>query len=68
MKTRVMQDEPDKPVVHERPADRPASGRNNLVSRIARWARSAAKAAIFGWFPPVIVAFAIGMASGTGLL
>ena len=24
MKTRVMQDEPDKPVVHERPADRPA--------------------------------------------
>ncbi len=43
MKTRVMQDEPDKPVVHERPADRPAIGRNNLASRIARWPRSAAR-------------------------
>jgi hypothetical protein len=41
MKTRVMQDEPE-PVVHERPADRPARGQNNLASRIARWARSAA--------------------------
>ncbi len=43
MKTRVMQDEPDKPVVHERPADRPARGRNNLASRMARWARSTAR-------------------------
>ena len=42
MKTRVMQDEPDKQVVQERPADRPARGRNNLASRMARWARSAA--------------------------
>jgi hypothetical protein len=43
MKTRVMQDEPEKPVVPERPADRPAMGRTNLVSRMARWARSAAR-------------------------
>ena len=43
MKTRVMQDEPDKPVMHERPADRPASGRTNLASRMASWARSAAR-------------------------
>jgi hypothetical protein len=43
MKTRVMQDEPDKPVLHERPADRPATGRNNLASKMARWARSAAR-------------------------
>ena len=41
MKTRVMQDEPDKPVVHEPPADPPAVGRNNLAAKMARWARSA---------------------------
>ena len=68
MKTRVMQDEPDKPVVHERPADRPAMGRNNLASRMVRWARSAARRRSSARFAFVIVAFAIGTASGTGLL
>jgi hypothetical protein len=43
MKTRVMQDALDKPVVHERPVDRPPRGRNNLASRMVRWARSAAR-------------------------
>ena len=43
MKTRVMQDEPDKAVVPERAADRPAMARNNLASRMVRWARSAAR-------------------------
>jgi hypothetical protein len=43
MKTRVMQDEPDKPVVHERPVDRPAMGRNKLASRMVGWARGAAR-------------------------
>jgi hypothetical protein len=43
MKTHVMQDQPDKPVAHERPVDRPATRPNNLASRMARWARSAAR-------------------------
>jgi hypothetical protein len=43
MKTRVMQDEPDKPVMDERPADPPAMRRTNLASRMARWARSAVR-------------------------
>jgi hypothetical protein len=43
MRTRVMQDEPDQPVVHEPPADPPPIGRNHLASRIARWARSAVR-------------------------
>ena len=43
MKTRVMQDEPDQPVVHEPPTDPPPMGRTNLASRIARWALSAVR-------------------------
>jgi hypothetical protein len=41
MKTRVMQDEPDK-LAHERPVD-PPSKRRNLVGRIARWTRRGAR-------------------------
>ena len=49
MKTRVIQDEPDEPVAHERPADRRrrASGTTS-PSRMARWARRIGKTAIFG--------------------
>lgn len=43
MKTRVIQNEPDKPVAHERPAERPAKQRNKLAGRLARWARSTAR-------------------------
>jgi hypothetical protein len=39
MRTRVMQDEPDDPVVHEPPANPPAMGRTKLSSRLARWVR-----------------------------
>jgi hypothetical protein len=43
MKTRVMQNEPDEPIAHERPADRPGKTRNNLASTMARWARRRAR-------------------------
>jgi hypothetical protein len=43
MRTRVMQDEPDEPVVHEPPANPPSMGRTNLASRIARRVRSAVR-------------------------
>jgi len=43
MKTRLMQNEPDKPIAHERPADRPAEKRNNLAYTMARWVRRTAR-------------------------
>ena len=50
MKTRVIQDEPDEPTIHE-PSRR--SGRTpaapNLAARMARWSAHHRKKAIFGW-------------------
>ena len=66
MKTRVIQDEPHNPANGDRtpPAGEPAR-RMNLAARMGRWSAQHRKTAIFGWLAFVVVAFALGIATGT---
>jgi uncharacterized membrane protein YdfJ with MMPL/SSD domain len=67
MKTRVIQDERDEPTAEERrvgPPDRPREP-TNLAGRMGRWSAQHRKTAIFGWLAFVVVAFALGIVSGT---
>jgi uncharacterized membrane protein YdfJ with MMPL/SSD domain len=67
MKTRVIQNEPDKPSSHENPADAAPEPRRptNLAGRMGGWSARHRKIAIFGWLAFVVVAFALGIVSGT---
>jgi uncharacterized membrane protein YdfJ with MMPL/SSD domain len=67
MKTRVIQNDPDEPTKHEHPAAEVVEPRprTNLAGRIGGWSAQHRKTAIFGWFAFVIVAFAIGIVTGT---
>jgi uncharacterized membrane protein YdfJ with MMPL/SSD domain len=65
MKTRIIQDDPGEP---ERRKDvqtpEPVRSRN-LAGRMGAWSAQHQKTAIFGWFAFVIVAFALGIVTGT---
>src|SRR5215210_1997391 len=66
MKTRVIQDEhkSSKPESDGPKMLEPTKSRN-LAARMGRWSAQHRKAAIFGWFGFVFVAFALGILSGT---
>jgi RND superfamily putative drug exporter len=67
MKTRVIQDEPDGPTTPKTPVD-PASEQrrpSNIAGRMGRWSARHRKKAIFGWLAFVVLAFALGILSGT---
>jgi uncharacterized membrane protein YdfJ with MMPL/SSD domain len=67
MKTRVIQDERDEPTAEESsvaPPDRPREP-TNLAGRMGRWSAQHRKTAIFGWLAFVVLAFALGIVSGT---
>jgi len=67
MKTRVIQNDPDEPTQHEHPATEAAEPRQgtNLAGRIGGWSAQHRKTAIIGWFAFVVVAFGLGIVSGT---
>src|SRR5918996_1953061 len=67
MKTRVIQNDPDEPTKRDDHADVAAEPRRttNLAGRMGRWSAQHRKIAIFGWLAFVIVAFALGIVSGT---
>jgi uncharacterized membrane protein YdfJ with MMPL/SSD domain len=67
MKTRIIQNDPDEPSVKDEsmaPAAEPRRPRN-LAARMGGWSARHRKIAIIGWFAFVLVAFALGKASGT---
>ena len=65
MKTRVIQDEPHNPANRDRtPADEPRRSMN-IAARMGRWSAQHRKIAIFGWLGFVVVAFALGLQTGT---
>lgn len=67
MKTRIIQNEPETPEA-ERPAGSPPTpprASTNLAGRMGRWSARHRKTAIFGWLGFVVVAFALGIVSGT---
>jgi uncharacterized membrane protein YdfJ with MMPL/SSD domain len=59
MKTRVIQDEPDRPTIHDHPAGSAETTRPSLAARMARWSAHHRKKAIFGWLAFAVVLFAI---------
>jgi uncharacterized membrane protein YdfJ with MMPL/SSD domain len=67
MKTRVIQSDPDVPTKRDDHADPAGEPRRptNLAGRIGRWSAQHRKIAIFGWLAFVVVAFALGIVSGT---
>jgi uncharacterized membrane protein YdfJ with MMPL/SSD domain len=67
MKTRVIQDDPDEPTTPTTPVDPAAPRRRptNLAGRMGRWSAKHRKKAIFGWLAFVVLAFALGIVSGT---
>jgi hypothetical protein len=67
MKTRVIQNDPDEPSKRDHLPGAAAEPRRptNLAGRMGRWSAQHRKIAIFGWFAFVIVAFALGIVSGT---
>ena len=67
MKTRVIQDDPDEPTMPSVPADPAAPHKKptNLAGRMGRWSAKHRKLAIFGWLAFVVLAFAVGIVSGT---
>jgi len=67
MKTRVIQDDPDEPTTPKAPVDPAVEQRRatNLAGRMGRWSAKHRKKAIFGWLAFVVVAFALGIVSGT---
>jgi uncharacterized membrane protein YdfJ with MMPL/SSD domain len=65
MKTRVIQNEPDEPAKQKPAGAISEPGRPmNLAARMGRWSARHRKAAIFGWFAFVFVAFALGILAG----
>src|ERR671911_1235830 len=70
MKTRVIQSDPDEPTQYEHPAAEAAETRprTNLAGRIGGWSAQHRKTAIFGWFAFVVVAFGLGIVSGTTMI
>ena len=67
MKTPIIQNEPDEPSRAQTAAAPPEEGRRptNLAGRMGRWSAHHRKTAIFGWLAFVVVAFALGIVSGT---
>src|SRR5437773_3937097 len=68
MKTRIIQNEPEKPANGAQTVDATASEprhSRNLAARMGRWSASHKKTAIFGWLAFIAVAFLIGNAVGT---
>src|SRR5918996_2628308 len=67
MKTRVIQDDPDEPTTPNSPVGPAGEKRRptNLAGRMGRWSAKHRKKAIFGWLAFVVVAFALGIVSGT---
>ncbi len=70
MKSRVIQDEPDRSNGGTSPADPPGRARQamNLPARAARWSGRHRKVAIFGWLGFVVVAFMLGNMIGANQL
>jgi uncharacterized membrane protein YdfJ with MMPL/SSD domain len=68
MKTRIIQDDPGEPHRDKDqatvPTPEPFRARN-LAGRMGAWSARHQKAAILGWFAFVIIAFALGIVSGT---
>jgi uncharacterized membrane protein YdfJ with MMPL/SSD domain len=65
MKTPIIQNEPE-PSASPPPAVPPETRRStNLAGRMGRWSAQHRKTAIFGWLGFVVVAFALGIVSGT---
>jgi RND superfamily putative drug exporter len=67
MKTPIIQNEPDEasaPQPAATPFD-PQRRSTNLAGRMGRWSAQHRKTAIFGWLAFVVVAFALGIVSGT---
>src|ERR671919_172850 len=67
MKTRFIQDAPDEPTTPTAPGGPAPEPRRatNLAGRMGRWSAKHRKKAIFGWLAFVVVAFALGIVSGT---
>src|SRR2546425_11663937 len=68
MKTRIIQNEPEKPANAAQTVDATVSEPRrprNLAARMGRWTESHKKTAIFGWLAFIAVAFLIGNAVGT---
>ena len=67
MKTPIIQNEPDEPSRAQTATVPPDEGRRptNLAGRMGRWSAQHRKTAIFGWLGFVVVAFALGIVSGT---
>src|SRR5580765_5111293 len=67
MKTRIIQNEPEKPATGAQTVDATVSEprrSNNVAARMGRWSASHKKTAIFGWLAFIAVAFLIGNAVG----
>jgi uncharacterized membrane protein YdfJ with MMPL/SSD domain len=66
MKTPIIQNEPE-PSASQPAVAPPDEGRRptNLAGRMGRWSAQHRKTAIFGWLGFVVVAFALGIVSGT---
>ena len=67
MKTRIIQRDPDEPNAPENRVEPPdeSSHPTNLAGRMGRWSAQHRKTAIFGWLAFVVVAFGLGIVSGT---
>jgi RND superfamily putative drug exporter len=67
MKTPIIQNEPDEPSASQPPVAPHDDKRRstNLAGRMGRWSAQHRKTAIFGWLGFVVVAFALGIVSGT---
>jgi uncharacterized membrane protein YdfJ with MMPL/SSD domain len=67
MKTRIIQDEPGEPKPPQAPVQPPPEPARirNLAGRMGAWSAQHQKTAILGWFAFVIVAFALGIVTGT---
>jgi uncharacterized membrane protein YdfJ with MMPL/SSD domain len=67
MKSRVIQDDSGRPTGPAPPVEPPPPNRRptNLAGRMGRWSAQHRKIAIFGWLAFVVLAFALGIVSGT---
>src|SRR5687768_4335791 len=71
MKTRIIQDDPDeRPTTPNTRIDQATEERRptNLAGRMGRWSAKHRKTAIFGWLAFVVVAFGLGIVSGTTMI
>jgi len=67
MKTRVIQDDPDEPTMHEDHAPPHAERKRstNFAGRMGRWSARHRKIAILGWLAFVVIAVLVGKTAGT---